>query len=239
MADRPPAFPSQHYGYNRGGNLLPSQQSPYGYALATPTYQASHQYHAPQHYKAATPPQQHAVQPHRRKTPQLPVELWMKVIAFLPRRELITALFVCRMFKEIAWKTLLDIVYVHLENDGTPDSIAKANILLYNIATKPTWAKYVKNMVVFMDDQRTFNRMWPHILTHTMSTMFIDVNNLLCAVARLPHLRTFKLMVTAYYTDEFPEMHGSIRRVVDTLFQCCHNLEELVVPHTYVRLLRY
>lgn len=103
------------------------------------------------------------------------MELWEKVISHLPRREQAKCLRICRMFNALALRFLLSTINVHLEqrycyfdkggqwnfrwgpDEGTLIETSYAgNCLLARIAQDPSWARHVKKMVLFMEDEHDF-----------------------------------------------------------------------------------
>ena len=116
--------------------------------------------------------QSHAPQPRRRRGPEFPVEIWEKIIAFVPRRGQLMCLLVCRMFYTVTLRFLLGTVSIHLEQEtcyfdnggqwdfiwrsreGTPiDTALQCNRLLWRIARDPNWARNVRTLILFMEDK--------------------------------------------------------------------------------------
>lgn len=157
MAGRHPQRYMPHHGGAYGGNYPELPPNPYSSNHPQVYYPASSQL-----------PQRPAQKSSRRRPPAFPVEVWERILSFVPREDQLSCSCACRMFHAILPRFLLSTVSVHMENEAVFDRSGQCNAssregtqvintvrpsirLLVRITNDPNWAKHVRTMAVFMD----------------------------------------------------------------------------------------
>jgi hypothetical protein len=168
-----------------------------------------------------------------RCNPELPTELWEKIIAVIPRRDQIAFLTVSKTFYSLALRALLSVIKLHL-NDWEEDVIMLCNGLLTRISCQPSWAKCVRVLMLYIKDQVDYRcgfSLPRFIKRNRMSDVFSDLMQLENALQYLPYLKTFRLVVTWWDNCELYEDQASVKRLIQVVFHYCRHLEEVVLPH--------